>query len=43
MTTVKNLYIMVSTIVFTFGYPVWGHTPANWALRAIHHLLKAIQ
>ena len=43
MTTVKNLYILLSTVVFTFGYPVWGHTPASWALTGINHLLKVIQ
>jgi len=42
MNTIKNLYILISTVVFTFGYPVWGRTPATWMLSGIEHLLKVI-
>lgn len=39
--TIKNGYVFIAVVVFTFCVSVWGHTPAGWALAAIgwltHH------
>lgn len=35
MKTLGKWYVIVAVVCFTFMVPVFGHTPAGWALSAI--------
>lgn len=41
MESLKNLYVLVAVVVFTFLVSINGRTPAQWALRGVQWLTNS--